>query len=218
MRLTPEELSRGVISWESGEPLVVRTRTASEGEEPTGWSDWLTESTGSVVQSAQGRMRQLSLRNPTGGAFVPPNQLRWEQEMDDEVVTWVYSKQIDAPPEFLRRMLRGPFSHRLVIATPVLSWSTDFILREPGLLVRFVEGKLIGEKTDPISEIEIHEGGQVSLVSSPMGEHEAQGKFVEIIVTGDSADSAESRAFSVLGLVGLCLGALKSGFGESNRS
>ena len=185
MRLSPEEFSRGIISWNCREPLVLRTRTASETEESTAWSDWLKESTGSAVQSPPRRMRQLSLRNPTRGTFVPPKELRWEQEMGDEVVTWVYGDQTDAPPKFLRRMLGWGISHRLVIATPVLSWSTDFILREPGVVVRFVESKLIGEKTDAISEIEIDEGGQVSLVSSPMGEHEAEGRFIEIIVSGE---------------------------------
>ena len=46
----------------------------------------------------------------------------------------------------------------------------------------------------------------MSLTSAPLGEYEAGGRFIEIIVTGESADDAESRAYAAVGLVGLCLG------------
>ncbi len=44
------------------------------------------------------------------------------------------------------------------------------------------------------------------MTTPPMGEAEANGRFVEIIAHGNSADEAESRAHATLGLVGLCLG------------
>jgi len=205
MKLTPDEFKRGIISWESEGPIQVRTRTAGPAGETTGWSDWLTDSAGSVVKSPAGPRRQLSIRSAGGGALVPPNQLRWEQEQGDEVVTLLFDGSLDEPPKFLKRVLGPGFFHRLVVSTPAFSWGDDVVLREPGLLVRFVEGRLIGEKVDPISQVEIDEGGQVSLTSTPMGEYEATGRFIEIIVSGASADDAESRAHAALGLVGLCL-------------
>ena len=87
-----------------------------------------------------------------------------------------------------------------------MSYGEDIVFREPGLLIRFVEGRLVGEKVDPISQVEIDDGGQVSLTSAPMGEYEASGRFIEVIITGESADAAESRAYAIVGLVGLCLG------------
>lgn len=206
MKLTPDEFKRGIISWESEGPIQVRTRTAGPAGETTGWSDWLTDSAGSVVKSPAGPRRQLSIRSAGGGALVPPNQLRWEQEQGDEVVTRLFEGSLDGPPKFLKRVLGPGFFHRVVVSTPAFSWGDDVVLREPGLLVRFVEGRLIGEKVDPISQVEIDEGGQVSLTSTPMGEYEATGRFIEIIVSGASADDAESRAHAALGLVGLCLG------------
>ncbi len=80
MKLTPDEFKRGIISWESEEPIHVRTRTAGPAGETTGWSDWLTDSTGSVVNSPAGTRFQLSIRSAEGGSSVHPNQLRWEQE------------------------------------------------------------------------------------------------------------------------------------------
>ena len=206
MKLTPDEFKRGIISWESERPIHVRTRTAGPAGETTGWSEWLTDPAVSVVESPAGMRCQLSIRSAQGGSLVYPNRLRWEQEQGDEVVTRLFDGSLDEPPKFLKRVLGPGFFHRLVVSTPAFSWGEDVVLREPGLLVRFVEGRLIGEKVDPISQIEIDDGGQVSLISAPMGEYEASGRFIEIIVSGSSADDAESRAHAALGLVGLCLG------------
>ena len=90
MRLTPGEYRRGVISWESPQPIHVRTRTGEASGEVSEWSDWLTDSTGSLVQSLPGTQCQLSLRSAIGGAFDPPKELRWEAERDNEVVTWLF--------------------------------------------------------------------------------------------------------------------------------
>ena len=63
MKMTPDEYKRGVISWECHDPIHVRTRTAGAPGEAAEWSDWLTDPSGSVVQSPPGTKGQLSLRS-----------------------------------------------------------------------------------------------------------------------------------------------------------
>lgn len=112
-----------------------------------------------------------------------------------------------------------PF-HRLVVETPYLEWTDSSVLRADFTEVRFVLGTVRGELVEPIEQVQLAPD-HFAIIGGGGGQREISGRFIEIVTSGTSLADAELRAYSILGLVALCVGEHAIGrvrFSESSIS
>ena len=67
-----------------------------------------------------------------------------------------------------------------------------------------MDGQFSGDKATPFDQVEFTESG-LAISGGGVEPIEMEGRFMEIIAPGDSQMEAEARAFSILGLIALCL-------------
>ncbi len=202
MKLTTEEYRRGLLSWDIDSNAALRTSTAESLDEPPVWSEFLTDASGSKVQSPPYRYAAISITPEDPTALARPHSIRWERLLDDAIVTTIWGGR--HPVKLLHVPDYGVF-HRLVVATPTLAWPEDIVIRHGKVIVRLVEGLVMGERVTPMDQVET-EGNKIILSGGSGGAAVATGRFIEIVAPGDSPELAEQHAESLLGVIAVCLG------------
>ncbi|MBI4337966.1 MAG: hypothetical protein HY683_09100 [Chloroflexi bacterium] len=205
MKVTVEEYQRGILFWDMDAKAKFWTSTSQTMGEQTQWSGPLTDPNGSKVQSLPYRFCNLRCSVDDRSALDRQFQIRWERLINNVVVTRVWDNDLTGAPTTLKHVPCYGRFHRLVVATPYLAWSEDTILRVQNLIVRFTEGKVKGERVEPYDQVDVADG-TLSITGLPVGSAEAEGRFIEVVAPGQSAERAEALAYTVLGLTGVCVG------------
>ena len=202
MRLSPEEYQRGLLRW-NDDRVSYWTSTSEEEGIPPDWRGPLTDPNASRVHSPPHRYAQLRAEAADPGARERALPTRWERLINNTVVTSVWTAA--GGQQKLTHVVGYGFFHRLVIETPFLSWSEDSIVRQGDVVFRLVSGEVTGEEVQPMDQV-VAEEGTFSIRGQPSGSSTIQGRFVEIVAPGASAEDAEQRAYALLGLAGLAIG------------
>lgn len=205
MKLSSEEYRRGILSWNMDAKAEFRTSTATVAGEPSQWSAPLIDPNGSKVQSLPGRYTALSCHVEDLSALQRPFRVRWEHLDDQGITTKVWDDDLRQEPTRLRHVPNYGRFHRLVIATPYLAWAEDATIRVGDVVIRMVDGTVIGEQIAPLDQLKI-EADKYSITGDFSGTAEAEGRFIEIVAPGASFQEAEVLAYTVLGFLALCLG------------
>lgn len=205
MRLAPEEYRRGILFWSISAKATFKTSTAPAPAQPPEWSVPLTDSNGSKVQSPPQRYIRLACDLDDPSATERPFLVRWEREFNGAILTALWDGSLVHPGAKLMHIPNYGKFHRLVLATPYLGWAEDAVIRVADVAIRLIQGRVKGEKVEPLDEVEVGEG-QVSITGRATGLAEAEGRFVEIVAPGESAETAEQLAYSIVGLLALCMG------------
>lgn len=202
MKLSQEEYRRGVLSWNIDSKADLRTSTADTTGTPPIWSDPLKNSSGSIVQSPNRRYCALRIEADDETAINRPFQVRWEHAVDNSIATRVFDNSLATGPTILIHVSGYGIFHRLVVNVPYLGWEENAILKTGDVTVRFIEGMVDGERVTPFDTIE----ADGSMTGGATGESIAEGRFIEIVVRGETPEDAELRSYTILGLLAMIMG------------
>lgn len=209
MRLTLEEYRCGILSWDLNSPAVLRVCNAPEPRRERWWSEPLNDPKGSVLPfplQPNGEI-EVAAEDPTAGDR--PLRVRLERLANDEVETVVWEDSLEQPPVVLPLVPDYGHYHRLLVATPHLTWAAPCVVRGANAAIRFL---LVAEERDvsvPVYAAGAVEGGLPERFRSERV-CVARGQ-IDVIAPGDSEERAAIDASAVLGLVALCLGDLAAG-------
>lgn len=206
MKLTPEAHRRGLLSWTTRATLRLRTDSTDDPALPPKWSEYLTDPTGSLVQSSAHRFSMLAAEVVENEALLHPFEVRWQRALDDKFFTRVYKDDFQEPPTVLTHLPGFGIFHRLVVSTPYLAWEEEATVCVEDTVIRILNGSLEGELVTPGSDVEITEEGTVAITGASMGTAYAKGRLLEIVTPGENPARAEARAFAILGLMALIVG------------
>ncbi|MDP2936432.1 MAG: HEPN domain-containing protein [Dehalococcoidia bacterium] len=208
-----EQYRRGILSWDIDANATFKTATSPSRDTQPQWSESLTDPKGSIVLSPPDEYGALlldSIDDPS--ALERAFQVRWERVINDLVVTRIWDNGLLAPPAILLApptvLLHVPYYglfHRLVVAMPYLGWPEDVVFAFGNTRIRLVEGLIRGEKAAPMDQVDVTEN-EVSLTGQFSGSYEAEGRFIDIVASGESAEAAEFAAYSYLGLLAAIMG------------
>lgn len=204
MKLTAEEYTRGILYWNTATGMRVRTSDTLVGDPPR-WSNWLTEPSGSRVQSpGHSNLRfDVQVGNPeavTEQQFL----LRLERSEMGAIATQIMGGPMAASYSLHNVPNYGIF-HRLVLAVDNLRWDEDMVIRHGDIVVRLINGKIAGEALVTIEHEELQEHTMV-VTGSPLETIEREGRFIEIVAPGETESAAEQLCHTVLGYIAVCLG------------
>lgn len=206
MRLSVEEYRRGILSWDIEANATFRTATSASHHVPPEWSEPLSDPRGSRVQSPPYRYAALSLDSiDDEGALRRPFQVRWERLVDDMAATRIWDSDLTNPPTTLVHVPHYGKFHRLVVATPYLAWAEAPVLLVENVRVRFIEGKVKGEHIEPMDQLQVR-ADETSITGGFSGSSEAEGRFIEVVAPGESAEAAEFSAYALMGLLAVTMG------------
>jgi hypothetical protein len=205
MKLSSEDYRRGVVSWAVDSPATVETATAATLEAPTIWAPPLVDPAGSVVESGPERFMQIKIVAKDASALSRPWEVRWERIWDDRLTTAVWNNATPGQPIVLEHIPTFGIFHRLVVRTPFLEVANGVVLRVGSLVVRFVIGRVSGEKAEPFDTVQLAPD-QIAITGGPIGGFQEEGRFIEIVAPGETPDQAELNAYSTLGLIAAAMG------------
>jgi hypothetical protein len=207
MRLTPEEYQQGIVTWNTESPCSIRTRTASNAEEPSDWSAALTDASGSLSTSPARAKGEIRVDNIAPEATIP-FPIFWEILDSRGIGTSTTVFDVEGSVTTRQKLLYVPrfgIFHRIVLAPREnFHWEHDAIVRSDWVTMRLHTGSIQREEIAPIVYSESN--GPPGLSIGPSQTIIDKGRFVEITAQGDSPDSAKARAHAALGLLGLTLG------------
>jgi len=202
MRLSPDEYQRGLLRW-NDDQVSYWTSTSEEEGKPPDWRGPLTDPNASRVHSPPHRYAQLRADAADPAALQRALPTRWERLVGNTIGTSVWTPT--GGQQKLTHVVGYGFFHRLVIETPFLFWSADTIVRQGDVVFRVLSGDVTGEEIQPLDQV-VAEEGAISLRGRSSGSSTVQGRFIEIVAPGSSAEDAEQRAFALLGLAALAMG------------
>ncbi len=205
MKLSSEQHKRGILTWDASGPIIFNTATADSQSEPPDWSNDLTDSNGSIVESLPRNLNMLRAKPAKQRTMPGSLSVRWERAGSNSVVTQIWDGDIHSNPTKLRHLPNYGIYHRLVISTPYLGWDDDVTIRAGDSMLRLVTGDLYGESQGTMDVVSI-ENDEVSITGEASGSSVAQGRFIEIVASGSSPDDAEFQAHSVAGLASAIFG------------
>ena len=206
MRLSTEEYARGLLYWTIAGDAQLWTTTADDPSQlEQELHGPLTNPNGSKVTSPPKPYVKVTVNVQDPSALKQPFEVRWERLVGPAIKTDIWTNDLETEPMCLTHIPNRGVFHRLVIATPFLGWEDDAVIRVGDVVIRLRQGTIIGERIQPIDQVTVEEG-KISMSGAPSGSAEAQGRFIEIIAPGDSLEDAERLAYSLLGLMALCIG------------
>ncbi len=206
MKLTDAEYQRGLLSWAPSPRAIASVRSMKDGQ-PDDWSSPLSDPTGSVVPEVLGTPMQLrfGLAEPAADAMPYPARLE-RLDPDGAVRTRIWDRYDgDEVQLTLAHVPNYGHFHRIVIAPALLFWDEDVIVRSGDVLIRFVNGVVIGEYVPPMNRVEPTAEG-FAITGDPVGTKTLSGRFVDIVAPGATVQEAERRARGAYGLVTLLFG------------
>ena len=205
LKLMPEEYCRGLLSWSIDSPAVVLTATSTAPDGPTIWAPPVADPMGSVVISPPGRYARVRIEAHDRTALQRPWEARWERAGEDRFGTFVFNHLSPTVPLLLEHVPNFGVFHRLVVRTPFLELTEGSVLRLGDLVVRFIVGPISGDLARPFHTVQ-YAPDRVTIEGGPIGNHREEGRFIEIVAPGGSADEAEFNAYRTLGLIAACVG------------
>lgn len=205
MILTIDEYRQGVLYWNPEGNAVATTATSETQEGPVIWSAPLVDPRGSKVPSPPYNYFRPAFAPIDGSAPFNPYPVRWEHQYRNVTVTKVWEKSLSEPPSIILHVPNYGKFHRLVVGTASLKFPAESIIRAGDVVIRGVEGPIQGETAPAFDQVEIADG-VVEVTGAPQTTAEVNLRFVEVVAPGESLESAQERAYSLLGLVALVTG------------
>lgn len=199
MLLSQDQYRRGLLKWEIDSPAVVLTSTTSlpDARSRT-WAAPASKPEGSLVSSPSRQFGRIRIQAQDASSLRRPWEVRWEKIFQGRIVTWVWTHLSPDLPMLLEQVPNFGSFHRLVVETPFLEVGEETTFRLGDLVVRFIVGEVVGEKVDKSQTVR-YEPERIVLESGWIGTERKQGRFIEIVAPGKTADEAEEHTFCILG-------------------
>lgn len=194
VRLTSDEDARGYVYWVPADRPIRVVELNNDGNPVR--SIHLSNPQGSVMPPGIGRF-QFAIDGLAPGSAI---LVRLVDDFGCAIWEGTSGQQL----RFRFVPNHGVF-HRVVVDAGRVEWPADCVLRAGDALVRFLNGRVEGERVAPIDSVEI-EQGRVSFTAEPSGTFEAEGRFIEVVVPGSDEHEAEANCEALLGLLRLMLG------------
>ena len=196
MILTADEYRRGLLSWHlDTESNITIACTETQDGVPQ-WSEPLTDPKGSKAPVEPGNYTHVSIGVADRSALQRPFQIRWERTDENGIVTRIWDNDITQPPVTLRHIPNYGLFHRLVVFAPYLVWADAPVVRVDDVVVRFINGRVVGEHAEPPSEVRLE--GHIMTVAGQAGTDVAEGRFIEIVTPGETQALARQQAYTLL--------------------
>lgn len=200
MKTSGEQYARGFVSWEpptDAYEFTIESQTEGGLIVP---SAPLTDSSGSAVSVMVDGLARFAIRLKS--AVGPPlTKFRWERAQR----TSVWDGLPTGEALHITHLPDYGIYHRLVLSAGNCDWGEDSVVTIGSVRIRLVTGRVDGERAAPIDQVTI-EDGKISLTGEPSGAASVEGRFVDVVASGDTPDAAEQNAWSSLGLAALILG------------
>ena len=221
MRLTGDEYSRGVVSWDGDTPegTAIQPYTASwDGPPPAGgpaalsWDGPYTDPGGSKVLSPAREHRQMKIGLHTSNPRLTPilRQVRWETHDGVQIEG---SRKAPARVQFARREGYGA---RMVVEPTAAVWEGTHVLLdlENQTRVRLINGQVRGTEITPFETSKEAPASGEFAVEGNSQLVTLQGRFIEVHSTVDDdtlgfdagVERARANCIATLGLLALVCG------------
>lgn len=206
VKLSTEDYRRGLLHWDIPDAVLCVTSAASPDDRDE-WSEAIAYISGAVAPVPRRQVTRIRVVPRGGpGSTRPPYQIRWESlDLSDAHITTRVWEDLAAPPRVLPFVPNFGTFHRLVVATPLLAWPEEAILRAGDIVVRLVDGPIVGEQIGGVESVAIS-ATHVQTETEQMGTVRVVGRFVEFTAPGSTPEHAEHAAFALLGYLAVCLG------------
>lgn len=204
MRLTAAQYSRGLVSWTPIAGVEIQVGTAPDALAPKQWTENLADPAGSLLLiDLQPVFTFRVWLHGQAVVNIPDFWIRLER-LNQGVVITRFIHGAGNPPVMLRHLPDYGTYHRLVVDRGSFSWDEDVVFRELGIMVRFVTGEIEIERVTNLHAA-ITDDGQLAL-DSEQSTAKVNGRFLEVLTPGKTAQQAEQHAYATLGLLAVALG------------